>query len=376
MVRNLLTAAATATVVIAAVAGGEAERPRAVVEVVGEWVLSEEPLSAAIEVRWASPDALWLGLGRKGVLKVRPGENGLAVAETPAIRGCDGSGCFAFSTRLANSSRFLLVGSPIHGYKWLDRRNGVLQQPPASAVVPHVVDLDLYSGRALILGSRWGDEEEGGRSSFSPDGAIAWEVDLGVDRPHLRPVFHSSSGPGAETMNNCGIFELGGVRYLDDGGYVLVPGSEPGVYHYGADGKLLRTWDSEALGIDADCRMTVEKRDRWSASIYLRNVEWMNRRRIVDEVLALPGGAGVVVREVVGGETHWSLLLLQKNGAVRNIPLPLSSPSPFARLSGDAHADRLAFVVEDPADDREHFDGSLSYAPRRLVIAELTLAGD
>jgi hypothetical protein len=64
---------------------------------------------------------------------------------------------------------------------------------------------------------------------------------------------------------------------------------------------------------------------------------WLNQFQIIDEVLPLREGPGLVVRHrPESGRVRWSIALLSDDGGVNKwIVVPFEGRSIFARLSGD-----------------------------------------
>jgi hypothetical protein len=106
----------------------------------------------------------------------------------------------------------------------------------------------MGGSRFALVGSR-----RDAQGKFSPDGAIAWIGSLDKDLADLKPLLFDAGGPGAPSMSACCSFSLGVTRFLADGSLVVVPGVQPGIYHFDAQGKLLQTVDTVALGINTDC---------------------------------------------------------------------------------------------------------------------------
>jgi hypothetical protein len=164
-------------------------------------------------------------------------------------------------------------------------------------------------------------------------------------------------------MDACGILELGKVRFLQDGSMIVAPGVEPGVFHYGIDGKLLESWQADRLGFDAGCGLSDDEMNRYSASVKAR-YPWLNQRRVLDEILPLPEGPGFVVRTRTAGKTSWQLKLIRGPRDVKTVAIPLSSPSEFAHLRGDVRDGRLVLLLADRGEKPP-----AGYP--RLVVAEL-----
>jgi hypothetical protein len=252
---------------------------------------------------------------------------------------------------------FLVVASPVFAVRWHDRQTTRDQTLSFAAIL----DLDANGHRLLLLGAQKDEQER-----FAPDGAIAWIGSLTRDLADLRPVYYSSSGPGAKTVANCGLFDLGAVRFLRDGSFLVVPGVEPGAYLYSAAGKLSRTWDTAQIGLDSgDCETLDGKlRNRLYADPEPR-FAWLNQRRTLDDILALPGDPGLIVRRVAQGRTSWELKILGREGKITTVALPVRSTTDLAHLRGDVRGDRIAILVSE-------YGKHGPAAPPRLILARIT----
>jgi hypothetical protein len=136
--------------------------------------------------------------------------------------------------------------------------------------------------------------------------------------------------------------DVSAARFLHDGSVILVPGVEPGVFRYSSKGRLVKSWQAEQVGFDAGCDLTEQEMYRYSKDEPAR-WSWVNRRRTVDDVLPLSDGAGLLVRSVKDGTTHWELKVLRENG-IRACKVPLEESSDFY-LHGDAEGNRIVFLL-------------------------------
>jgi hypothetical protein len=311
-------------------------------------------LRAAMEVRWASDSSVLLALGRSGVMEVPLEVEGVPVRTV--VEGEKGPKGFWFSSRLGVSSRFLVVGASIRTLLW--------QKWPASprqeAVFEFIEDLDVQADRLLVLGARKDAQER-----FAPDSVIAWIGSLSRDLSDLRPVQVSVAGPGARPMANCGTFEMGAVRFLPDGSFVVIPGVEPGIFLYQPGGTLSRTWDTAAIGLDTDCGSLDDKQHLRLAAQPEPRFAWLNQRRTVDDVLPLPEGAGLLVRSVREGRANWQLVLLGADGAVTRLEISIAGNGPTSHLRGDVRQGRIVLLMYDYGRDGPP-------AAPRLLVSEMT----
>ncbi len=323
------------------------------------------PLAWATDLRWAPKErAVWVTSPVAGLfqwhvdqpeeppsLSIQGGHSALgraAVFTMPSL---------FLPTRLAVSERFLVAGSFLFVVSWLDPSGADIQ---GRFPVESTLDLDLAADRLLLLGAR---RAEDGR--MSPDGAIAWLGSLDKGLRDLEPVLYSTSGPGARALNACGVLEPGAVRFLADGSFVIAPGVEPEVSRFDPQGKLLRTWSAETVGVDGRCGLSDEEMYRVSRDLDARWAE-MNRRRLIDEILPLPQGPGLIVRSATPAGTRWELKILGQDGSVASREIPITSPSGLAHLRGDVRGDTVVFLVAEYGHPSQR---AAPQAPPRLVLA-------
>lgn len=308
-----------------------------------------QKLGTVSDLRWASADSLFLTAGKGGALRLRfEPEWGEPELLVPA-----GKSLWA-AARVGASSRYLAVGAPAHSVAWRKLPAGELQ----ATQLDMVVDLDVFENRIVLLGARKGE-----RGEFAPDGAIAWTGSLDKNLADLKPVLYSAAGPGARPMDACGAFETGAVRFLKDGSFLVAPGVEPGIFLYDHGGKLLRTWEAREAGLDAECGLDDEQMQLLSASLGPRSA-WINQRRVLDDIVVLPEGAGLLVRQVSNGRTSWQIKTLKRDGKITSRTLPFTGQSPHWHLRADVHDKRIAFLLKEYA-------VSSPPAPSRLIVTTL-----
>lgn len=269
-----------------------AAAPAAGVRVLREIAL---PLPNPEDVRWLDPGALAVLDGAGGLFRLDaaaedPRPEPLAFAAARASTGMP-------MARLGISGTHVAVGQVTFLARWQERSPGA----QAHAIsVEYLADLDLRGDRLLMIGVRRSPEGE-----LSSDAAIAWRADLGSGA-ELEPVQRSAAGPGATTMQDCALVDLSHVRLLPGGGFVVVPGADPGVYLYDDQGRLIRAWDSSRLGLDTGCPPLREQASSLSGDPAAR-VRFLASRRVVDEVVALADGPALLVRSVAGDDVTWEL---------------------------------------------------------------------
>lgn len=301
-------------------------------------------------VRWAQ-DLRWQSDGTVLISAVKDGIYGLALdggVAKVASQQLEGArqGGFWFSSRLGLSEKWLVVAAPIGSIGWRSRQAGSLQETSFAAVV----DLDVFGDRVAVLGAQRGDDQ-----SWMPGGSMAWLGSLPSPPARWTALYSSISPAGPEAMDACAILETGAVRFLADGSLLLLPGVEPGVFLYGSDGRLRRTWQSDALGIFSGCDVDERYKYVISADLDARR-RWLNQRAIVDEVVPVGSGAGLLVRRFFKGRTQWDLVLLAPDGSVARHHLPVSSPSPWARIKAATRGGEVLFLLTEPspAETPEH----------------------
>lgn len=320
-------------------------------------VLAEYPLHpvlrAAVDVRWGSDRSVYLASGKAGTFEVPLGS---ATQPRSLIAGNHERGGFWLSSRVAASPRYLVTASPVFAVRWRTLPDGADQETFFDAIV----DLDLRDDRLLILGALKDEKER-----FAPEGAIAWIGSLGRKLEDRKPVHYSAFGAGARPLAHCGPFDMGAARFLPDGSFLIVPGFEPGAFLYDSSGKLVRTWDTRTIGLDTeDCADMSEELQTRLAAVPEPRWAWLNRRRILDDILPLPQGPGLLVRSVSGGSVRWDLKVLAPSGAIVTYAVPVSSPSVLAHLSGDVRGGQIVLLLS--AIGRHGPE-----APPRLILAEL-----
>lgn len=311
-----------------------------------------EELAYASNLRWAGPGSFLIPSSKSwlAVVERASSEPGLRIVHRISAHGLD------HVRGVVASEEYWAVSDFNHGLSWKT------VDDPEFAEFHHygfVMDLDLRRDSVLILGAHLDDQYR-----LISDGALAWTARLGKGLEALRPVLFSQS-PDAEiedAMGECGWFDLGGVRFLADGSFVVVPGVEPNVFLYHPDGRLRRVLDSDKLGIDTGCRYEGADRKRMAINFGYRCRAFLNKYRLLEEILPLAGGPALIVRTVSDETTRWRMILIGTDGSTRSLDLPFTSPSPYTFLRGDVRDDRIAFLVQDGV------VGGKQATPTRIVI--------
>lgn len=263
-------------------------------------------------------------------------------------------------TMLGVSDHFFAVAAPSFELAWVPRQPG--GGAPRVVDFSSAVDLDVHDTRLLVVGLR------GGAPAAAGDGpTILWETNLEeLTEPVFQPRFSlSRSVPESELDDWLRASDSASVRFLTDGSFLLVPGIEAGAYWYDRDGRLLRAWNSEALGLDvvgqsdpAGARRAASNR---GAMLALRNA-----LRLTDEILPLPEGPAVVVRHARENDVKWTMSLLKRDGSITSIELPIQVSSPNWTLFGDAQDRRVILVLFEICER-----GPRTCSPSRLVELEV-----
>lgn len=310
-------------------------------------------LRSARDIRWYGDSSVVLAAGRRGLFEFVP-----ATGTTEVLVPGNGPGSFFFAARVASSDGRLLVASLFRSFA-VKTSQGVTQPFPFESII----DVDIAGDRIAIIGATRASSGE-----WNPGGGVVWLGRLEPDGTvtGLRPLIVSEERGDRDPVNRCHYLELGALRFLPDGSLLVAPGLLPGVFLYGPDGRLIRTWETEGLGFVDRCRL--------SDTEYLSYVkeplprfEWINAHTVIDDVLVLPSGPALVLRAKGGHETRWSLLHLLPDGKTRAEPLPLSSRSAFAHIRGDVRGKTIAFVVAELGLSPD----APPPAPPRVVLVEV-----
>lgn len=339
--------------------------------------MQEVPLapSLALTVRWASDDSVYLSRLAHGVAEVAL-DGGLTVLRQPIPDRQSLGLRFPMFERLAVSPEHLVVGSLAADYAFRPRLADADGRFRLSKLrVWSVQGLDVYGGRLLLLG----DPRPRALDESPSRGGIAWIGPLS-EHPErdMRPFLFAPPGAPPPThvlpraLHNCMALELGGVRFLADGSYLVVPGFQNGVRLYAADGTLVRSWDNEAVGLDApDCAGLDPAAAESFASSYRARFDFLNQRRVLDEIVPLADGPALLVRQVTGATVHWTLNVLGADRVLRHT-VPIVGDAPYDRLRADARGGRLALLRTWHGFDR---GAASALRPGHLYLASFVPAG-
>jgi hypothetical protein len=304
------------------------------------------------DVRWASATEVYVSEGKRGVVR-------LAIDspshDTSILPGGDRGG-FPLSGRIAVGQKHLVVASPFGVVGWIPL-DGTAQKIRYRALLT-VMDIDAHGDTAAVLGADSGD-----LMGLARDGTIAWIGSLSNGLSSMRPLMKGRSDPGGKDMARCSIFETGGIRFMTDGSLVVVPGVEPGIYRFSPGGKLMQTWDTEPLEVVDNCSIDDDQLHLLARDFARRN-EWFASRILLDDILPLPSGPGLLLRRVENGVTKWDLVVLRYGkGKPERIPVPLVMPTPRAHVKGDVRGNQIVLLAFDDA-----LPGGNPIGPPRLVV--------
>jgi len=354
---------AWALLVVGVGATSSGQNPQQLLRVLQEQEVPAEP-SPALTVRWASDETVYLARAHHGVAEVALDENltrrrqPIPDRETLGIR-------FAGVERLAVSPEYIAISSLTADFAFRPR----LASPAGTYKLTKlrlwsVYALDLHGNRLLMLG----DPTPRASASWSDTSAgIAWIGPIS-DHPErdLQPFLADATGAPPESLFHCSTLGLGAARFLADGSYVVVPGFQEGVFVYSPAGVLLHSWKNAAVGLDApDCASMERKQEDLFAGSYKARFEFLNQHRVLEEILPLEAGPGLLIRSVSGDAVHWTLTVLHGD-QVTSYPVPVTGSLPFDRLRADVRGNRIVFLRTWFG-----FDRGQGLRPGRLYVAEL-----
>lgn len=334
----------------------------------GVRVVAEHELPA--EIQWAS-DVRWLSDRTVLLASAREGSYRLSLADTklaslvipvsgqrsPRIVG-EGRTLIWAHTMLGASERFLAVAAPSFELAWVLRKG---TGAPRVADFMSPVDLDVHEGRLLVVGLMEAAPARGDNAL-----AIVWETDMDRASPTFRPRFHlSGAKPRIPLDDWLHASHAAKARFCSDGSFLVVPGVEPGAFWYGPDGRLLRAWSGEELGLDvawaADPQFARKAASQVGAMLALRNTH-----RFAEEVLPLPGGPAVITRQLRDRRVFWTATILRRDGSLASFDLPIQTTSPNWALFGDVWDDRIVLVLFEICER-----GPRKCSPSRLIELEV-----
>ena len=322
---------------------------------IGEQLPISASLPWLIDVRWGEGHELYLAASRRGAVRIdlkQPDK-----APVVLIEMGNGPHQFFNTQYLALSADRVVVGAPAFVVGSALKKGGPLE----ATVFEAALDLDAQGDRVLVLGVRRDEQHR-----YAPEGAIAWQGSLSKKLGDWQPAAFAAAGPGVSSVDLCHPLDVGVVRYLPDGGFLLVPGVEEGVFRFDAQGKLVRSWTNAQVGADGGCDLPEREAHRLHVDVPGRRA-WVNRRRAVDDILPLADNPVLIVRSVNNGKATWELKTLAPDG-VKTCALPLEDPTGLARIKADVRGDEVVLLVAAAmVTGRE----SAPAAPHRLLRARV-----
>lgn len=303
--------------------------------------------SIATDIRWSAPDSVFVSWESDGVAEVSLD----GAKRRELVPGKRMLGLLKHYDHLGISGGKLAVASINWGMAWRPFSGTpggkVLFQ---SLDIPITLDFDLLDDRIVLLGLAQ-HARESNPPRFAPQGEVAWIGTLAGGPKSFRPVLKDAGGAGAPHLEACDSYPIGAARFLPDGSFVVAPGFQSGIHLFDAQGKEIRSWTSEQVGIDGHtvCSTMTEA----EAADFAKEGEfferWLNSHRTLDDVLPLPQGPGVLVRSWgADRRAHWTLKVLRPDG-VTTYEVPVQGRRPFDRLRGDVRDGRIAFLLSDSA---------------------------
>lgn len=315
---------------------------------------------APMDIRWAGDDSVYLARFHTGVKEISLSKASKEIrTSVPAVTTLKGPQEYR---NLAVSPRFLAVAAGPWKLAWRPTARqgsgavGFYVQPVTS-----VMDMDVAGNRIVILGD--------GRAENIPGAAdgIAFLGRLSAQGfQDYRQILAAAGGAGLSDWHKCSPMKMGAVRFLADGSFVVVPGVQPGAFLFDRAGRVVHTWSGAETGLSTDCaKMSQEESDIvWARAGIAPITGWMNRQRLLDEVLPLAEDPGLLIRTAgPDGRTSWELRTLRVNGKATSYTLPFTGGAED-RLSGDVRNGRVVLLKSSW---RNHYRGS--QASEILVLA-------
>ena len=361
---SFLLAAALAACAIASVSAASSLLPGGALKLLARYPVSASP-SPAQDVRWAGDGSVYLLRAYDGLSEVA-----LASATSPALSvrrylvppiGTIRGGFHRFTT-FAVSEGHLAVADH-HQFAWsaIEPEGG--SRVFARQVVQIGDDLDLQGRKVVFLGY----PRDAAEASGDANRGFLWLGTLDEPFKDFQPVLLDAHGPGPRALSACLLEELASVRFLGGGSFVAVPGVEAGVHLFSPEGKLVRSWDSGQLGLDsARCGELSDKEWRALRLHPEQRLSRVNHMRVIDDILPLPQGPGLLVRTFTGGEVSWVLEILEPDRVV-TYAIPFTSRIPADRLRGDVRGGHIVLLRSAHLD---LLNGSDTW-PGELIVAEV-----
>ena len=252
----------------------------------------------------------------------------------------------------------LLIASRVHDVRWTTAFAGKMNTIAEDSGLEMIMDVDRLGEDVLVLAGRRSKS-----GVYLEDGVWAFRGKIRGDKIDLQPFYVSPEGPGAASFNNCVVLDLPRVRFLADGRFLFVPGVDPDVLLFDAAGKLLKRWSTADLGISSGCDIPADRKDEVARDPTARWT-WLNRRLLVDDIVELPGGLALFVREFGAGLPKWTVVRLPLDArSIERAELPLETQLKQSRIAADRNGSQMAVL--------EYFLDREDARPRRIHIFQI-----
>ena len=230
-----------------------------------------ESVAWATDVRWFGEDVLLLGVLEGGVYSWRIGED----EAQREVR------LFGTAYRVPGRPDYGRLGGARSGS--IAFGNGLfgvyLHEPTGIRLLKDVELVGDIDGRgALNAAVGLSRTEDRGWEHH-----VAWLF----DGPAVRPLLPTQNDGLAMAL--CYQADLSVIRFLSDDRLLVIPGAERGLFVYDRNGSLIDSLSSESFFADSGCELGDERSALMSGAPY--RAAWLNRRRVIDEVVADDAGS-------------------------------------------------------------------------------------
>lgn len=351
---------------LAALPCAVAEPPTPSLRILGRYTLPPGG-SPFTDIRWATDNSVFVMRTYHGLEEIQVGPELKTLRQpVPPVKVLGG---FDRMARLGVSGQYIAFASEGHIMAWRPRDS---KAPGFVAFrrkeIGLAEDIDLSGDRLLLLGTPY-------KTFPDAEAGIAWLGTLGSDLKDWKPLLVAPTGADGErsaALFDCETVALGAVRFLADRSILVVPGFLPGAYQFDAQGNPVRTWSQQEIGLTTDCRNISDEVSRQLAGFPSTRLPWLNQRRVLEEILPLPQGPGLLIRSRrADGKITWDLKVLGSQG-VATFALPIVGNRPGDRLRADVYNGKIAFLLLSdflPSTAKEDQYGE-------LILAELPLSGE
>jgi hypothetical protein len=287
--------------------------------------------TAPADLRWAGKRSVYLADIFAGVHEVELAD-GLPVLRQvmPSAKSVG----LATIVHMAASSEAVVMSSIGGPTAWDRLETDALSEPPkVRKKSGQIQDLDLRGDEVIVLGVPDVKAFESGGM-----GGVVWRSKLSSGLDSWELVYESPAVARARGTNLGHPESFGTLRFLPNGDFVVVARFLPGVLLFSSSGSLKKTWSPEEIW-GGTSSPSGDGRIKPGG---LRG--FLAKQRLIDEVLALPQGPAIVVREPRSqGGARWRLGVL--GAEVEWYDIPITGVDGAAKLRGDVDAQgRIALV--------------------------------